>query len=257
MKTLCSLLKQCSPATIYRHAIKLIGQKAPFDARRNNRGRPKILPIQDRRAISSVVPILQKSCGSFTSPRVGLEGGVEFKASKRTVRRVLNEAGYHYFQSRKKGLLNEQDLKDSVKFCRKVRDRKLEKTFWNGMISFYLDGKGFQFKKIPLDQGRASTSREWKLKNEGLKQGCTAKVKKKGAVNCNFMVRISRSHGAVPCDQHSGATNGQTFAKIVEEFFPRAFRNSINFQKKRFKTKFWKSKKGYYKSRGNGFQNTS
>ena len=46
------------------------------------------------------------------------------------------------------------------------------------------------------------------------------------------MVRISRSHGAVPCDQHSGATNGQTFAKIAEEFFPHAFRNSINFQKK-------------------------
>ena len=247
------MLKQYSPATIYRHAIKLIGQKAPFDARRNNRGRPKILSIQDRRAISSAVPILRKSCGSFTSPRVGLEGGVEFRASKRTVRRVLNEAGYHYFQSRKKGLLNEQNLKDSVKFCRKVRDRKLEKTFWNGMILFYLDVKGFQFKKIPLDQARVPTSREWKLKNEGLKQGCTAKVKKKGAVNCNFMVRISRSHGAVPCDQYFGATNGQTFAKIVEEFFPRAFRNSINLKKKTIQDEILEKQERLFQKLGKWF----
>ena len=40
------------------------------------------------------------------------------------------------------------------------------------MISFYLSGKGIEFKTNPLDQARAPTSREWRLKNEGLKQGC-------------------------------------------------------------------------------------
>ena len=65
------------------------------------------------------------------------------------------------------------------------------------MISFYLSGKGIEFKTNPLDQARAPTSREWKLKNEGLKQGCTAKGRKEGAVNCNFMVGISHSHGVV------------------------------------------------------------
>lgn len=59
------------------------------------------------------------------SPRVRLEAGVEFKVSNRTVQRVLNEAGYH-FQSHKKGLLTEQDLKDKVKFCRKARPNSLE-----------------------------------------------------------------------------------------------------------------------------------
>ena len=251
------MLKQYSPATIYRHAIKLIGQKAPFDARRNNRGRPKILSIQDRRAISSAVPILRKSCGSFTSPHVGLEGGVEFRASKRTVRRVLNEAGYHYFQSRKKGLLNEQNLKDSVKFCRKVRDRKLEKTFWNGMISFYLDVKGFQFKKIPLDQARVPTSRQWKLKNEGLKQGCTAKVKKRVLLIVTLWYRF---HAAM-VQFHVISTLVQQMVrpllKLLKSFFHVLFEIVLILKKKRFKTKFWKSKKGYYKSWGNGFQNTS
>ena len=60
------------------------------------------------------------------SPQVRLEAGVEFKVSNRTVQRVLNEAGYHYFQSHKKGLLTEQDLKDKVKFCRKARPNFLE-----------------------------------------------------------------------------------------------------------------------------------
>ena len=102
------------------------------------------------------------------------------------------------------------------------------------MISFYLDGKGFEIKTNPLDQARAPTSREWRLKNEGLKQGCTAKGKKEGAVNCNFMVGISHSHGVVLCDQYPGAISGQKFAKTVEESFPRAFRNSINPQRKLF-----------------------
>ena len=150
-KTLCSMFKQYSPATIYRHTIKPIGQKAPFDSRRNNRGRPKIVSMQDRRATLRAIPKLRKPCGSFTSPSVGLEAGVEFKVSNRTVRRILNEPGYHYFQSRKKGLLTQQDLKDKVKFCRKIRHRKLDQTFWNTMISFYLDGKEFEFKTNPLD----------------------------------------------------------------------------------------------------------
>ena len=114
--------------------------------------------MQDRRAILRAIPKLRKSCGSFTSPRVGLEAGVEFKVSNRTVRRILNEAGYHYFQSHKKGLLTQQDLKDRVKFCRKIRHRKLDQTFWNKMISFYLDGRGFEFKTNPLDHAQAPTS---------------------------------------------------------------------------------------------------
>ena len=80
------------------------------------------------------------------------------------------------------------------------------------MISFYLDGKGFEFKTKPLDQARAPTSREWRLKNEGRKQGCTAKGKKEGTVSCNFMVGISHSHDVVLCDQYSGAISGQKFA---------------------------------------------
>ena len=106
-KIVFPMFKQYSPATIFRHAIKPIGLKTTFDAPWNNEGHPKILSIQDRRAILRAIPKLQKSSGSFTSPYVGPATGVEVKVSNVTVQRVLNEAGYHYFQSCKKRLLTE------------------------------------------------------------------------------------------------------------------------------------------------------
>ena len=60
---------------------------------------------------------------------VGLKVGVEFKVSNRIVQRVLNEARYHYFQSCKKGLLTEQDLKGTRNSVEKLDIKNLIKLF--------------------------------------------------------------------------------------------------------------------------------
>ena len=65
IKAFCSMFKQYSPATIYWHVMKPIGQKALFDAQQNNRRGPKILSKQDRHVILRAIPKLRKSCGSF------------------------------------------------------------------------------------------------------------------------------------------------------------------------------------------------
>ena len=75
--------------------------------------------MQDRRAILRVIPKLRKSCESFTSPRVGLEAGVEFKVSNRTVQRILNEGGYHYFQSHKRRTSHSTGLKGQGELLQK------------------------------------------------------------------------------------------------------------------------------------------
>ena len=36
-------------------------------------------------------------------------------------------------------------------FCQKIRKQKLDDEFWRSGISFYLDGKGFQYKSNPYD----------------------------------------------------------------------------------------------------------
>lgn len=217
-----------SKATIYRHALKPIGTESPKDKRHGNKGRPCKVTVQDKRALIRAVKCLRKEEGNFTAKRLSTHAGVAERLSIRTVRRVLNNAGYQYLQSRKKGLLLAKDLKARLAFCRKVRNRGIDVDFWKHNISFYLDGKGFEYKQNPLDQARAPKSRAWRQKKEGLEFGCTAKGKKEGATNANFMVAISYDRGVVMCEQYFGSITGAKFADIVNSHFESAFERSIN-----------------------------
>ena len=139
---LLNMFPQYSKATIYRHAKKPLN-RTNQDARKQNKGRLAMLTSRDRRQILRCIPKLRESEASFTSRRVAVEAGVERKVSNRTVRRVMNEEGNGYLRSRKKGLMSLTDMKNRMKFCRKIRKFKLGQDFWNRHISFYLDGKGF------------------------------------------------------------------------------------------------------------------
>lgn len=231
---LLELYPQYSKATIYRHAKKKISDECLFDNRKKNKGRPSKITDQHKRRILRAIPKLRELEGTFTAPRIRLEAGLEGKCSVRTVRRVLNKAGYFYLQSRKKGLMTAKDLKDRVKFCNKVRSLKLGGNFWTNHVSMYLDGKGFQYKTNPLDQARAPRAREYRKKGEGLLKGCTSKGRKEGATNANFMVAISYNCGVVLCEQYMGAINGKKMVEIVQDHFPKAFENSINPKGKLF-----------------------
>ena len=50
------------------------------------------------------------------------------------------------------GLMTKHNLKKQMKFCRKVRKLKVGQELWDHHISFYVDGKGFEFKTNSLDQ---------------------------------------------------------------------------------------------------------
>ena len=224
---------QWSKAGIYKHTKKPIDGEPVFDKRKLNKGRPKKLSDQDRRSIVRSVKVLRKECGTFTSARVQIESGVGTKVHNKTVRRCMNDAGLFYLQSRKKGLLYKKDLIEREKFCKNIRKKKLGQEFWNTGISFYLDGKGFEYKKNPQDQARAPTAREWRKKGEGLNFGCVAKGKKEGATNANFMVAISYGKGVVLCKRYEGSITGEKFSAIVRAKFPDAFERSSNPRAKR------------------------
>ena len=83
------------------------------------------------------------------------------------VRNHLNGEGYLYLQTRKKGLLHAKDLKSRATFCRKIKRQQLGDKFWRMGVSFYLDGKGFQYKSIFYDQARAQGAREWRKRGKG------------------------------------------------------------------------------------------
>ena len=144
----------------------------------------------------------------------------------------MNEEGYGYLRLPKKGLLSANDMKNRMRFCRKICKFKLGQDFWTRLISFYLDGKGFEYKTNPFDQ--APKASEWRRKCEGLNIGCTSKGIKEAAINYNFMVGISYNHGVVLCEHYSEAINGENMAEIVYSSFNNAFEQSSDPKGRRF-----------------------
>jgi len=164
VKEIIKMFTMYSKASVYRYCKKQIGEEDPVDNRKNNKGRPPILtPGEQYQCIKSLLE-LRETEGSFSSPRVALHAGISKKVCNKTVRNVLNKAGYHYCRSRKKGLLKIADLKTRIDFCETLKNRNLGQNFWNKHIAIYLDGKGFQYKTKPLDQARAPSACEWRKK---------------------------------------------------------------------------------------------
>ena len=223
IKELIAMYPQYSPRSIYRHAKQELSSKDPEDRRKYNKGRPPVLSLRDKRKILRAIPRLRRLEGSFNSARLAVEVGLAGKVNLRTIRKFLNKSGYHFLQARKKGLLTNNDLRKRVLWCRRVKRHKLGLNFWTKGITFYLDGKGFAWKKNPQDQACAPKSRIWRKRGEGLEPGCTAKAGKAGVTNLNFMVGISHGHGVVLCERYFGSITGDKFANIVKEHFPSVF----------------------------------
>lgn len=230
VKKLKALFPQYSLATIYRHAKKDVSSEDPVNMSKFNKGRPRKLSDRDCRSIVKALKKLRNTEGHFSSPRIAVEAGIK-QVSNRTVRRTLNREGYKFLQTRRKGLMKAKDFKDRVDFCKKVKNNKLGHNFWTHHISFYMDACGFEYKKNPEDQARAPSAREWRKRSEGLL--LTAKGKKEGSVNTNFMVGISYDHGVVLCERYLGAITGEKMANIARTGFPSAFENSISPTAKR------------------------
>ena len=232
-KRLLQMFPQYSRTSIYRHATKPISAEEPVDKRKFNKGRPRKLTANDERHIFMAINKLRSTDGSFTSPRIAETANLLDKVSMWTVRRTLNRSKYYYLQSRRKGILTVDDLKLRTQFCQKVKQMKLGPQFWREGISLYLDGKGFAYKTNPLSQARAPSAREWRKRGEGLDFGCTAKGRKEGVTNCNFMVAISYNKGVVMCQQYEGTITGAKMADIALNNMPQALELSINPKGKR------------------------
>ena len=218
-----------SSATIYRHTKKGLGAEVIINKRKSYPGRPPKLTDRDIRKILRAIPQLREREGSFSSKRVAIHAGLENKVSNRSIRRVLNNNGYGYRVTRKKGLMTATDRKRRTRFCRSMIKRGDD--FWTKNVAVYIDGTGFQFKTRPLDQARAPRAREWRLRSEGLK--ITAKGQKEGVRNANFMVGISYRRGVVLIDQYTGSITGAKFASIVDNKLRKAIGACRRRQKER------------------------
>ena len=144
----------------------------------------------------------------------------------------LNQCGYHYLQSREKGLLSELDFKKRVKIARDMLTN-YDSSVWKTEIAFYLDCTSFVHKTNPANQTKAPGSCEWRKYKEGLKRGCTAKCAKVGHKSAHFVVAISYKKGVI-CYEEYEKMNGKHFASFAKNNFADIFSCSINPKGKLF-----------------------
>ena len=124
-----------SRASVYRHVVKSIDSTQVVDKCQFNKRRPN-------------------KFGSFAIKWLQLVSGLVNKVCDENVRNLLKNKGYKFLHSRKKGLLKAKDLKERLKFSRKIK-RVFKKNIWRKETSFYLDGVGYQHKYNPFDETKS------------------------------------------------------------------------------------------------------
>ena len=213
-----------SKTSVWRICRKPSSSKCVGGACRQPRGRPRKITVRLERQIIRELKRLRFSRGNFTVRDIMLNLGIDHMGiSSRTVSHFLNKHGYNYRQSRKKGLLSQTDLKLRMNFARRIK-RERPTSFWTDDIAFYFDATSFEHKTRPKSNAQALTGRVWRLKNEGLLAGCTAKGRKVGTGGrvVHVHAAISYRKGVVIAKPYTHLS-GRRFAKFARKHFPAVF----------------------------------
>jgi len=159
--------------------------------------------------------------------------GLETQCSTRTVNRAVQDMGYHYLNTRQKGLMSKKDHSIRVEFARKCAET-VGPDLWLSKVSMYYDGVAFYHKKNPFDQAISPKKKIWRKRSEGLKM--TAKGKKEGnnGKRVKLYVGISHGKGVVMCDQWDNDIkyNGESYKQFVIDNFPKVWKKCSNGRKK-------------------------
>ena len=164
---------------------------------REKPGRPPKLSVRQQRLLVQNVKKLRENNPTFSLLHLMKDSGVSPRdVSKRTVNHFLQCQGFHYLQTRKKGLMKKRDLSKCVTFCSEMQTI-YSPDVWTRKVAFYLDGVSFAFKTNPLEVARAPKARIWRKRGEGLSFGCTAKGRKEGTGSTlvKFFVAITYGKG--------------------------------------------------------------
>ena len=157
-----------------------------------------------------IVARLRHEEGNFNASNVMDRAGIlKHDVSVRTVTRLLNENGYFYLVTRKKGILTAADVENRLSYAKDCKKHR-PKNYWTDQVSFYLDATSFAHKTNPFEQACAPKGRTWRKTSEGLLRGCTSKGRKegKGGRLVRVVVAISYGKGVIACEPYERMCGG-------------------------------------------------
>ena len=134
--------------------------------------------------------------------------------SYRTLIHTLNDAGYHFLRSRKKGILSPNDRQRRVRYA-KTALKYYDTHFWTDDVHLYLDGVSFRHNHKPYEDALCANGKVWRKSNEGLKYTSKGSKNLPGGRSLHLLVGISHSTGVVLAEEYE-KMNGPWFAKFVQ-----------------------------------------
>ena len=191
----------------------------------NRGGRPQLLSSRDKSHIIREVKRLRLFEPNWTVRRLQHLTN-KYHISLRTLSRFLNNSGYRYLQTRRKGLLSEEDCRKRMRFA-KIHSKLNSSNLWTDKIEFYLDGVGFTYKRNPKAQANSPKARIWRRSCEGLEIGCTSRGNKSGTGGkyVKLIVAISHRKGVVCCVPYK-KMDGNYFSTFIKAHFNKTFKKS-------------------------------
>ena len=130
--------------------------------------RPRKVNKRGIRALTRPIDKVHIDNVDFTVKQLTVNAGISHLASRGTFSRYLNENGFKFLQSRKKGLLSTKDRSLRLKIARKMRWKLTGRPdFWSKDVAFHLDGLSFVYKSNPLSTANQPKARVWRRQSEG------------------------------------------------------------------------------------------
>ena len=185
-------------------------------------GRRKILTSRDRRKLSRSLIMLRQENPNFTVMDVVKRSGIpQDKANYRTFYREIRNLGYAYRQSRKKGILTENDLKVRRQFARSTLN-DCSTDYWTNDVAFYLDGVSFVYKGNPMSDAIKPKNKIWRKRSEGLVMTTKGSKNLAGGKRLHLIVVICYGKGVVLAEPYE-KMNADYFAAFIRRNFPNLF----------------------------------
>ena len=179
-------------------------------------GRPRNVSKRNLRLLVRTLKSFRRNNVHITVRSLVQESGLSFEvATRRTYSHYLNELGYYYFSTRRKGILSDNDKKVRLQFASSMKQEMIRiPDFWKNEISFYLNGVSFVRKYNPKGGASSNRARVWRKQEEGLKvtgKGCKDLA---GGRRLHVLVAIAYGKGVILKVPYEKMT-GKFFATVI------------------------------------------